>query len=443
MSIPTGYDTLGGVPFSLGCSNCDNYWAADSVSGNNPIILSVPAGQRIDSLFALVNTYWGVADTFYASIKLKKDGQNFYQKNLYGDTDIRDFHPNILTTTMINGTSTVNVFLSPQLNRLDMVKLYIPPQYQDSLIDSILFVDNGAHDVQRLVVSGLTLHVAPDSSVYYRWSTGDTTPSITANPVQTTTYYVTATTPNNNCSLTDSVTVVVIPIPDIAISAIGTDSICQGDSVEICAPGGLAGYLWSNNQTTSCIYASYPGPYNVVATDSAGCSAASNDLNIIVLSSPSISISRSGDTLTAYNANAYQWYLNNEALVGDTDSILIAVKSGTYNVLLSGANGCSAFSSGEDINLAGFENIENMGILKLYPDPSIDEINVIYNLKEQVNLQITVADLTGRQILNVLSEQESRGTYSKQIPTGKLSSGVYLLSFKTDNDILMVRFLKD
>jgi hypothetical protein len=109
MDIPAGYDTLGGVPFLLGCDTCNNYWEAAAETGPNPIILAIPAHQRIDSVFALVNTYWGETGSFFAYIELKSGTQNLFQKDLYGDTDIRDFHPNTFTNT-INGTSTVNFF---------------------------------------------------------------------------------------------------------------------------------------------------------------------------------------------------------------------------------------------------------------------------------------------------------------------------------------------
>lgn len=60
----------------------------------------------------------------------------------------------------------------------------------------------------------------------YLWSTGDTTPNITVNPLQTTTYYVTISNGIHSC--VDSVTVNVSPkifVPNM--------EICQGDTINV------------------------------------------------------------------------------------------------------------------------------------------------------------------------------------------------------------------
>ena len=77
------------------------------------------------------------------------------------------------------------------------------------------------------------------------WNTGQTTASITVNPMQTTTYSATYTW--NGCSATDSAVVTVNPTPTVSVNS---DTICNGDTTILTAnpdlPGGT--FLWSNNQ---------------------------------------------------------------------------------------------------------------------------------------------------------------------------------------------------
>jgi len=80
----------------------------------------------------------------------------------------------------------------------------------------------------------------------YLWSTGASTPTI--NVIQSGTYYVTVT--SNNCTSTDSVNVILNPLP---IANAGNDtSVCSGSSVQLNATGGTT-YLWSTGEGTSTI----------------------------------------------------------------------------------------------------------------------------------------------------------------------------------------------
>ena len=82
----------------------------------------------------------------------------------------------------------------------------------------------------------------------YLWSTGDTTPNITVNPLQTTTYYVTISNGIHSCL--DSVTVNVLPIPANS-NLFASDTLFHcGDSLVLDAGAGFDRYEWSTSDTT-------------------------------------------------------------------------------------------------------------------------------------------------------------------------------------------------
>jgi gliding motility-associated-like protein len=101
----------------------------------------------------------------------------------------------------------------------------------------------------------------------YSWSTGATTASIIATLAGTYEVHV-----SNNCGIDSaSVTLVVLPLPNPAIT--GGASICSGESELLTATGGLS-YSWSTGSTGPSISVTQAGTYTVTATN--GCGSVSS-----------------------------------------------------------------------------------------------------------------------------------------------------------------------
>ena len=98
----------------------------------------------------------------------------------------------------------------------------------------------------------------------------------------------TTQTPNqycNNCVVTDSVMVNIIPSPTFALSS-DTISQCNTDSVLLDAGTGFASYAWSNGANTQQTYAASNEFYTATVTDANGCS--SNDSILVDMMNVSI-----------------------------------------------------------------------------------------------------------------------------------------------------------
>ena len=165
-----------------------------------------------------------------------------------------------------------------------------------------------------------------------------------------TTYYV-IVTDSNGCVNTDSITIVINPLP--TVTAQGNDTICFGTSTQLIATGALT-YVWSPTDSLSNPTIPYPSAnpdsnitYIVVGTDANGCTDR-DTISVAVLSLPNVD---AGDDTTicpglsvqlnATGGSNYQWTPTTNLsnfLIADpisTPDTLI-----TYVVSTTDTNGC-------------------------------------------------------------------------------------------------------
>lgn len=181
-------------------------------------------------------------------------------------------------------------------------------------------------------------------SVEYLWSNGETTQSITVT--ESGIFTVTVTDENGCVNTSDEVEVTVNPLPEAEITADGSLEFCDGNAVVLTASE-AAEYLWSNGETTQSITVYEAGVFSVTVTDAKGCSNTSDEVEVVVNPLPEAEISVEGElvfcdggsvVLTATEATSYLW--SNDA----TSRSITVDASGTFSVVVTDANGCSATS---------------------------------------------------------------------------------------------------
>ncbi len=182
-----------------------------------------------------------------------------------------------------------------------------------------------------------TLTTSP-TSTWYSWAPGgQVTRSIVVS--QAGTYTVTATN-TSFCTATASYSLnCSAPKPGITLS--GASAICSGSSVTLTASAGQS-YLWSSGQTTQSIEVNTPGTYSVMVTYAGGCANSSDPIVITQLPLPNTSIiavlnpSDGSVLLTAAGGQSYLWSS------GETTASVTKDLPGTYSVIVTASNGCSA-----------------------------------------------------------------------------------------------------
>jgi predicted transcriptional regulator len=197
--------------------------------------------------------------------------------------------------------------------------------------------------------SNLVLN-APANAASYAWSNGATTQNILINTPGT---YSLTLTDANGCSASTNTTIVNGINPQASISAGGATTFCQGGNVVLNAAGGTS-FLWNNGATTQNISVTTPGNYSVTVTNAAGCSSLSNSTIVNVLQAPvsvataygSTTFCQGGSVIIATSGGTSYVWSN-----GSTAQSILPTTSGSYSVITTGANGCTATSNAINVTV--------------------------------------------------------------------------------------------
>ena len=190
---------------------------------------------------------------------------------------------------------------------------------------------------------------ANENNMYYLWSTGEVSQSITVNSAGN--YSVQITNPSTLCVVnSDTIAVSFNAEIDNSITSSHTMPACFGETITLTANQNFANYLWSTGETTQSIEVTSAGNYSVQITDAVtGCSVNSDDFAVSFNAQIDNSVSSShtfpacfGETvtLTANQIGAsYLWS------TGETTQSIDITTPGNYSVQITNpATNCAVTS---------------------------------------------------------------------------------------------------
>lgn len=280
------------------------------------------------------------------------------------------------------------------------------------------------------ICSGASTQLNATGGTTYSWSpvVGLNNPNISnplAFPSSTTTYTVTAT--SNGCTATDQVTVTVA---SPTISAGPDLEICEGQSVQLSVNGG-SNYSWSpatglDNPNISNPIASPNSTTSYTVTGTvAGCSA-SDVILVTVNANPTVPIiSPSGIEIQSTVADAYQWNLNGNPILGATLQSLFPDTPGDYTVTVYNSNGCSSTSAPYTVTTVGLTTKKLDNTLSIFPNPvannclitiqanqNDEAVILFYNSLGQIVLEQPLNLVNGKNSININVENLAAGVYN-------------------------------
>ena len=192
---------------------------------------------------------------------------------------------------------------------------------------------------------GVELHAAGDF-ISYRWSTRETTQSITVS--DTGKYYVSCYSEYGCVSLSDTVDVNGVgPLSPRILTGRHT-SLCMNDAVLLDAGEGYASYLWSTGDSARFLTATTSGAYFVDVRTYGGCSRRSDTVHLQheSIGYPVVTVEGhttlcTGDTVRMQAPAGFAQYF---WTTGDTTRSIAVAQAGKYGVTVVSNGGCEGKS---------------------------------------------------------------------------------------------------
>jgi gliding motility-associated-like protein len=220
------------------------------------------------------------------------------------------------------------------------------PLSENAVVQNILCHNGNSGSINSTITGGTT----PYSS---NWSNGSTSEDL-SNLANGT--YSVIVTDANNCSVSNTYNVTQ-PLQPIQNQSTITNVLCIGESngsINLSVNGGTSpyNYVWSNSALTEDISGLSIGTYTVTITDANNCITTFSEtinepVSGIQISSIPTSVACFGDATGAINLNAnggtgfYTFLWSN----GETTQNLQNLFSGSYSVLITDENNCTANST--------------------------------------------------------------------------------------------------
>jgi parallel beta-helix repeat protein len=246
------------------------------------------------------------------------------------------------------------------------IKVYDPGTYSVSYtnpigcsaISSVKITDPPTPYIagKSTVCEGETVTLGVNNGAFYIWSTGETTRTIDVTPAVTTTYSVDIKN-EEGCTYTDSVRVIILPIPRIT-GISGDTTICAGSRVELNVSGSADLFLWTNGAqgTKNVVTPTETTTYGVNATN--GCTLTNfNDYSevtvfvnplpgkpVITPTGSAAICEGSSIVLTSSLADSIIWS------TGEITQTITVSEAGNYTVTRTNIFGCTTGSTTEVLN---------------------------------------------------------------------------------------------
>jgi gliding motility-associated-like protein len=338
---------------------------------------------------------------------------------------------------------------------------------QSTIVNALPVVTANAN--KDTICVGQSVVLSGGGALSYSWNNGVTN-GVAFNPSSTLVYTVTGTD-FNNCSNTDTIRVVVHPLPNVTVA---DASMCQGGSAQLTANGAV-NYTWNTGQVGNQITVSpsITSDYWVTGVSSFGCVSTDTAKVFVnpkpvtsITASPSQICSGQSSILTASGTgNSYSWTHNGSTLnqitvspvntttytvVGylgacsDTATKTIILLSNP-NVLINGSNALDTticYGASVILNASGganysWSNGAQTGNVNITPTSSttitvvgnlggcVDSATATINVSAPVNLSVTNATICEGQTGTIVASGAQTYTWSNGFVGNSLSVTLY------------------
>ncbi len=325
---------------------------------------------------------------------------------------------------------------------------------------SAVVVTNVSSPAVPVVTANSSLNVCPGTVLTltssqangYLWSNGATTRSIAVSSAGD--YTVKAYNGPNCFAESTPSTVNLLPaVTAPVITASGSTTLTASQpSVSLTSTSANA-YSWSNSDSLQTTVITEQGSYRVTVTGANGCKATSSPVIVTAngctpppiptITSSGSNLLLSGQTVTLTSSGTGGWLWSNGAT---TKSITVS-NAGIYSVRNYNKGYCFSISSPVTVTVLlprlSSDEIETAETnFSVYPNPSIDQINLVFTSATEETYNLKLLDISGREIQN-LEIAATTGENRAQMNLADLTNGIYLAYLISGNQKKVIKVIKE
>ena len=403
LTIQTGINQSSSSYFVIGTNSSTGCSSIDTVLVNSLGLPNVFAGNDLTICFG-------------DSVILTGSGATSYSWN-NGTINNSAFIPQLTQTYTLTGVDL------NQCQNIDQITVFVDPS-------PTVFAGN---DVE--LCEGGDIVLVASGAQTYSWDNGAVN-GVSFIPTITTNYIVTGTNAYG-CQDQDNLLITVNPLP--TISAGINQTICAGDSILLQA-NGAANYIWNIGQFNGTYFQpATTMTLSVVGIDTNNCEG-SSALTVEVNPNPTIFLV-SDTTVCDYNlplqltvagnANSFLW--SN----GTSGSSISITQAGTYIVTgeLIGCTDSASIVVVLDPCLGIYE--EDLFKLSLYPNPTQNEVYVLFNIP--ISATISILTMDGR----VLFIDQFKNQSEIMLDFSSIATGSYLIKLDQNGETYLTKVIKE
>lgn len=219
--------------------------------------------------------------------------------------------------------------------------------------------------------------------------------------------------------LSDYVSIEPAPVMQATLEP---DTLCPGGSASISVTGANS-YIWNALAGLSGILGdsvivtpASTTTYVVNGYSAAGCVSSLNVPVVVLPNPPTPSVTTDGYALTAGSGVHFLWYVDGNPITASDTISWVPQQNGNYNVMVTDAYGCTAFSPVFPVTWAALERV-HAGKLHAYPVPSSGLVWMEFPVDAT---RVQLYDAYGRCLLHVPVQNGSL-----QVDLSAWTSGVY------------------
>jgi hypothetical protein len=275
----------------------------------------------------------------------------------------------------------------------------------------------------------------------YTWSNSTSTSQDLSN-LDANTYQLTVTDANA-CPSVDGPQVTITEPAQITISLVNSSDVtCTGPgSIDVSVTGGTPPYTYNwggSNPSSEDLPIVEAGSYQLTVTDANNCTGTGPVIDIA--DAPTISATASSTeessagaadgtaTVSSTDGTAPYTYLWDDPS-GQTTATAAGLSAGTYNVVVTDAQGCTTTASVVVDLGSGIRELA-LADLRIYPNPTQKEVTISFTSVTAKDFEVAIYSTIGNIVL--ADQVLASNTYYRNFDVSALAAGVYFVEISNE-----------